>query len=79
LCQTANAWGQLPCYARERQTTHLVIDIIITTHTLEAARVQHLLAVNAGMPAIPEPEDGMDLELLLYDTLPPDKAAESPT
>ena len=41
--------------------------------------MQRLPAVNAGTPAIPEPEDGADLEPPPHDTSPPDEAVESPT
>jgi len=49
--------------------------------TLEVARVQRSAAINARTPAIPEPEDGADLEPLPppYDMLPPNEAAESST
>jgi len=43
----------------------------------EAASMQCLVAINAGMPAIPEPEDhGADLDLPPHNMLPPNKVTE---
>jgi len=44
----------------------------------EAARMQRLLVVNAGMPETPEPDRGTDLEPPPHDTPPPVEVAEPP-
>jgi hypothetical protein len=46
--------------------------------TFKAAMMQSLPAANTGMPAIPLPEHGEALELLLHDMPLPNEAAEPP-
>ena len=52
--------------------------LMLRPTTSEAARTQHLPAVNAGTPAIPDPEDSTDWRLAVPPPWPPDEAAEPP-
>ena len=63
--------------ATQENARSLTLSISPPPITLEAARMQHLLAVNAGTPATPEPEDhGADLDPPPHNTPPPNEATE---
>src|SRR5712691_12650969 len=63
--------------ATQENARSLTLSISPPPITLEAARMQHSLAVNAGTPATPKPEDhGADLDPPPHNIPPPNKATE---